>query len=116
MSYTKRTCVKCGFRDIQPRMRQREVYVESGRSKKGASGATFLGHLLGDKRSSRSINDWMFNNGQRTYFRKKQIWLCPSCVKTHKSGKPADFSYLKIFLWLLIASPFIIGFIKNTAQ
>jgi len=35
--YTKRTCVNCGLRDIQPNMRQKEIYAESGRSKKGVS-------------------------------------------------------------------------------
>ena len=26
MAYTRRTCGKCGFRDIQPNMRQKRLY------------------------------------------------------------------------------------------
>jgi hypothetical protein len=81
--YTKRTCNKCGIKRPQPDMHYVVSYVQTGRSKQGVSGATFLGAtLFGSKRSYDTIVRWLFNTNQRNYQRKRMIWLCSSCDNT----------------------------------
>jgi hypothetical protein len=77
--YTNRTCHCCGVRKPQPEMVQEEIYVETGKSKPGVSGATWTGFFLGDSKSSHSLNRWLFNTSQRTYSRKKTVWMCEDC-------------------------------------
>jgi hypothetical protein len=77
--YTTRTCHSCGIRKPQPEMHKETVYVESGRSRSGVSGATGIGLFLGDKKSTDAVNRWLFNSGQRTYQRKKEVWVCSKC-------------------------------------
>lgn len=86
-TYTNRTCSKCGIRKPQPQMYQRESYVETGKSQTGISGATMLGVFSGDKKSGSQLRNWMFNNGQRTYKRKKQVWMCGVCAGVQKPAK-----------------------------
>lgn len=103
--YTKRTCVNCGLRDIQPNMRQKEIYAQSGKSKKGFSGSTVVGSMLGNKKSSKSIADSILNNNQRTYYRKRKVWLCGNCYGEVKSdGKNAEIG--SIILGLTLAGLF----------
>jgi len=84
MTYTNRTCNKCGIRKPQPEMQKVEVYDEVGKSKPGVSGATFLGTALGDKKSADSVNRWIFNTNQRTYKRKRTVWSCAPCANKEK--------------------------------
>lgn len=87
-TYANRTCCNCGIRKPQPEMYQREVYVETGKSKTGISGATLFGAFVaGDKKSGTQFRNWMFNNGQRTYKRKKQVWMCGVCAGVQKPAK-----------------------------
>ena len=79
-TYANRICTNCGIRKPQPQMYQKEIYVETAKSQTGISGATLAGvFLAGDKKSGKQFRDWMFNNGQRTYKRKKKVWLCGVC-------------------------------------
>jgi hypothetical protein len=80
MAYTRRTCGKCGFRDIQPNMRQRTITYESGSSVSGASKRTWLGVALGDKASANAIKRSWFNSSKRKYFRNKKVWVCKKCA------------------------------------
>lgn len=89
MTYTNRTCHECGIRKPQPQMVSKEIYVETGKSKTGVSGATFVGSMLGDKKSSNSIGSWLFNSGQRTYKRKRKVWLCSGCKNKFNDGEKA---------------------------
>lgn len=87
-TYTNRTCCKCGIRKPQPQMYQREIYVETGKSQTGISGATLFGvFVAGDKKSGAQFRNWMFNNGQRTYKRKKQVWMCGVCAGVQRPAK-----------------------------
>lgn len=79
-TYTSRTCCKCGIRKPQPQMYQRAVYVETAKSQSGISGATVFGVFAGDKKSGNQFRSWLFNSGQRTYKRKKQVWMCGVCA------------------------------------
>lgn len=88
-TYANRICTNCGIRKPQPQMYQKEIYVETAKSQTGISGATLAGvFLAGDKKSGKQFRDWMFNNGQRTYKRKKNVWLCGICSGHEKAPKP----------------------------
>ena len=85
--YTNRTCVHCGIRKPQPEMYQSEVYSEVGKSKAGVSTSTFVGFFLGNKKSENAVDRWLFNTNQRTYKRKRNVWLCYDCLpSSHKRG------------------------------
>jgi hypothetical protein len=86
-TYTNRTCCNCGIRKPQPQMYQREVYVETAKSQTGISGATMFGVFAGDKKSGNQFRSWLFNSGQRTYKRKKQVWMCGVCAGVEKPVK-----------------------------
>lgn len=108
--YAKRTCHKCGIKRPQPEMVRSQVYSESGKSKTGVSGATWVGAFLGSKQSTRSVGSWLFNAGQRTYSRKREVWLCPSCsgvlvghLSTQKGKSIGKKILLGLFvLWLAV--------------
>ena len=88
-TYANRICTTCGVRKPQPQMYQKEVYVETGKSQTGISGATLAGvFLAGDKKSGKQFRDWMFNNNQRTYKRKKMVWLCGICSGNERPVQP----------------------------
>ena len=85
VKYANRTCHGCGIRKPQPEMYQKEIYVESGRSRAGVSKGTVLASVLGDKKAERQVYNSIWNTNQRTYQRKKNVWVCGSCrgsVKT----------------------------------
>lgn len=86
-TYTNRTCCKCGIRKPQPQMYQREIYIETAKSQAGISGATMFGVFAGDKKSGNQFRSWLFNSGQRTYKRKKQVWMCGVCAGVQKPAK-----------------------------
>lgn len=82
-------------------MYQKETYVETGKSKAGVSKATFAGVLLGDKKSTNSFNRWLFNTNQRTYKRKKLVWVCGSCKGKVKSGEEKSV-FTILVEWLVV--------------
>lgn len=100
--YANRTCYECGIRKPQPEMARQEIYAEVGKSKVGVSSATWLGLAVGDKKSTNSINRWLFNSGQRTYKRKKTVFLCRSCA-----GKEVNAANAKNVFYLLLVIFFI---------
>jgi len=102
--YSKRTCVNCGLRDIQPNMRQKETYVKSGNSKRGVSTSTIAGTFLGNKKSTNAVNSWLFNTQQRNYYRKRKIWTCKECYNKVKSEKPTEINW-KFWFIVVITSP-----------
>lgn len=79
MSYAVRTCNKCGIRKPQPEMVQKELYVEVAKSQPGISLSTIIGREFNDKKSTKAYDKWFHNTSQRTYKRKKKVWLCKSC-------------------------------------
>lgn len=87
-TYANRICTNCGVRKPQPQMYQQEVYVETGKSQTGVSAATWVGVFSGDKKSGNQFRSWLFNSGQRTYKRKKKVWLCGICSGNEKVPKP----------------------------
>lgn len=117
-TYTNRTCTNCGIRKPQPQMVSKEIYVETGKSKAGVSGATFLGSGFGDKKSQRAVNSWLFNSGQRTYKRKKTVWMCPPCAKTTKVSSDDNElgNVAKIILGIIIVIAIIIADDSSTGS
>ena len=79
VKYTNRTCDTCGARRPQPDMIRKEVYVETGKSRATISSSTWFGVAGSDKASLRAVKRAMYNNGERTYTRKKTIWVCRNC-------------------------------------
>lgn len=88
-------------------MHQREIYVEVAKSKRSISGATVAGFLFADPKSSvgrksaRAVGDSVFNTQQRTYKRKKMLWVCSDCSPKIKSGEVQN-------VWETIGSTIII--------
>ena len=95
-TYTNRTCCNCGIRKPQPQMYQREVYVETAKSQSGISGATMFGVFAGDKKSGNQFRSWLFNSGQRTYKRKKQVWMCGVCAGVRGAVKQVAVEATKV--------------------
>jgi hypothetical protein len=85
-TYATRSCNQCGVRKPQPEMKQTEMYVKTGKSKTGISAATVVGIFAGNKKSGNSFRSWLFNSGQRSYTRKKTVWLCNSCASNVPAG------------------------------
>lgn len=79
VKYTNRTCDSCGARRPQPEMVRKEVYVETGKSKTTVSNDTYWGMAGGDKAAARAAKRALYNSGERTYTRKKTIWVCRNC-------------------------------------
>lgn len=103
MAYTKRTCHKCGFRDIQPNMKQETVQVKVGSSTTGMNKRTVAGaFLMGDKKSGNQIRKYLFAPNKRDYTRNRQVWMCKNCSKSNSS----DFT-LEDFISYTIALTFI---------
>lgn len=78
-AYAKRTCSRCGIRDIQPKMIRTTIRSEAGRSKRSLTPLTFFGALLSDKKSVAAVKERLFNSNQRTYYSSRDIWLCEEC-------------------------------------
>jgi hypothetical protein len=84
------------------------IYAETGKSVAGVSGSTWFGVLLGDSKSVNSINRWLFNTNQRTYKRKKQVWVCSECsgivkIPISKLVKLFLYAIITIFIILLLS-------------
>lgn len=106
-SYATRTCHCCGIKQPQPHMYQVTAYVEAGRSKASVSTSTFVGSMLGDKKSGRAINSWLFNTNQRNYQRKRTVWACSDCKGRVGQTNWTFFEVVKaiffiaVLLWLI---------------
>ena len=91
MSYTKRTCSKCGYRDIQPNMKQITETYTSGHSQKAISGRSVVGAFLGDPRAKKQNGDWLLGNTKRKYTRNRKVWVCRSgCGSKSVSNSAPD--------------------------
>jgi hypothetical protein len=102
-TYTNRTCAECGIRKPQPQMYRSETYVENAKSQIGISGATMFGLFAGDKRSGNQFRNWLFNNGQRTYKRKKIVWLCGSCSGVERKPKvPMSKTKKRVYIGIFV--------------
>lgn len=76
MAYANRTCVQCGYKSVQPNMKQIEIEYESGSSTAGMSKRAVGFALLGDKKANNQFGNWMSGNSKRKYMRKRKIWVC----------------------------------------
>lgn len=117
--HATRTCHFCGLKAPQPDMNRAEIYVETGRSKSSVSGGTLIGAALGHKSSMRSVSRSVFNTGQRTYMRKKQIWVCggADCAREARAAARQSKKNEGMPLWLGLAiGAFILFFILGGGQ
>ena len=120
--YTNRTCSNCGIRKPQPEMHQEVIYTEVAKSKKGISGATVAGAVLGYKKSGDAVGSWLFNTGQRNYQRKKTVWMCGSCSTVKKSSGGRFVGNTIKFLFVLFIASVVVDIIApdtnkpNTTQ
>lgn len=90
--YSKRTCNRCGVRDIQPNMVRQTVTRKVGSSRQSVDGGTILGAMAGNKASHRQIQKTLFANNKRSYKRNYQVWMCQGCAdKTEKENSSSDF-------------------------
>lgn len=79
MSYSKRTCYKCGYKDIQPNMRQLEIEYNSGSSQAGLSSRALISStIFGSDKATNQVKNWFSGNTKRQYKRKKIVWQCSS--------------------------------------
>lgn len=117
MSYTKRTCHSCGYRDIQPNMVQVEIEYVSGTSNTGITKRTVFGSILGAKNSSRQLGKWLLSPTKRVYKRRKKVWSCTTCAKTRSDGGVLSKVYsffvamiaLFFILWILSLSGYLMA-------
>jgi hypothetical protein len=86
-------------------MHRETIYVETGRSRPGVSKRTGIGFLLGERKSTNSVISWVFNTNQRTYQRKREVWLCGRCGNHGVSPSVAKFigyAVVSIFVFLIL--------------
>ena len=113
MSYTKRTCTECGWRDIQPNMRQVEIEYVSGSSKQKADIWTWLGAGPGNKVAERALQR-AYTGGHREYKRRRKVWVCQNCTPSQSVKKRLTFSKIvKWCIFLIFFIPFMHGFLKG---
>lgn len=99
MSFTKRTCHKCGYRDIQPRMTQKKVEIDVGSSSPGMSTRAIIGSTLGAKKSSNQVSNWLTGSGKRNYKRNRIVWLCEECAHPSWYRPGGILHTLDVWLW-----------------
>lgn len=88
--YANRTCHECGAIHPQNEMTRTTVTKESGRSKK-----TFSILDGNDKRRQ----DALWGLGGRTYYSKREVWMCGDCTTT----SPEDTAgALAVLNWIFI--------------
>ena len=113
MAYANRTCVECGYKSIQPNMRQVEIEYESGSSQAGISKRSVgTAMLFGSKEAQRQNTNWLTGNTKRKYMRKRKVWVCGSNVGCNKSSSNGSSLVGKFFagvfqLFLMAALLFI---------
>lgn len=105
MSYTKRTCHYCGYRDIQPNMTQVEIEYTSGSSNTGLPKRTVASWLAGNDKARKDVGKYLFSPNKRTYKRRRKVWACDQC--TGKSGSTEanpilQLSVVVILIFLLV--------------
>ena len=83
MSYAKKTCNICGWRDEQPNMYRVEKDVYVGHTTAGLKGRTILGALFGYKPSQRKVGRYLFAPNKRKYIRRREVWMCVDCARKH---------------------------------
>ena len=105
MSYAKRTCNSCGIRLPQPQMHRVIKEVEVGHSKKGITNREIVGSFLGEKKAINSVQRSLFAPNKRTYTRKREVWMCPSCANQNHSSSSSDGSNLMV--WIMVIGFFI---------
>ena len=81
MDYAKRTCNICGIRRPQPEMHRVEKTVHTGNSKRSLSAREVVGASIGQKRSQKSLLNWLFSPNSRKYTRKREVWMCGACAQ-----------------------------------
>lgn len=101
--YANRTCHNCGIRKPQPDMRRKDIYVETGRSRSGVSKGTVLASMLGDKKAEKKVYNSIWNLNQRTYQRKKTVWVCGGCYRKVGNGLGMWESIRAIFNLIVLA-------------
>lgn len=100
MSYTKRTCIDCGYRDIQPNMVRENRRVHTGRSTTGLQKRTIAAWLFGDKRATNQVTKFLFSPNTREYYRNRTVWVCQSCAgSSTESVELGFFGQLLSDLW-----------------
>ena len=80
MSYAKKTCNLCGFRDIQPNMVRAKKNVKAYTSKDQIGVGTWIGWMAGEKSSIKRINKSLFANNKRKHTAHREVWMCPECA------------------------------------
>ena len=83
MSYSKKTCNICGWRDIQPRMYRAQKSVKAYTSRDGIGAGTLIGALVDNKASKRRLNKVVFANNKRTHTAHRTVWMCGDCAWDH---------------------------------
>lgn len=76
MAYTKRTCHNCGYRDIQPNMRQVEIKYKSGSSSAGLSNRAVISSIFGSDSGAKQVQNWATGKSKRNYHRTRKVWEC----------------------------------------
>lgn len=80
MNYAVRTCNICGIRKPQPEMVRAKKRVEVAQSKRALSGREVAGFVLGSKKSTKSVHNWMLAPNKRSYTSTREVWMCKSCA------------------------------------
>lgn len=77
--YGRKTCYVCGYQDTADRMVRKEYKRKRGETKDSIHGGTWVGLLLGDKRSANRINKSFFANNKRSHYTNTPVWQCLEC-------------------------------------
>lgn len=105
MSYTKKTCEDCGWRDVQPKMVQVNRQSVSGSSKQKATFSTYFFGASGNKTAEKAVHRSLTGAGTREYKRNRKAWLCKSCAR--KSSPWALKNILKRVFKLVLKTSII---------
>jgi hypothetical protein len=86
-------------------MNRQTIFVEAGQSKASLSGATIIGAAAGSRSARRSIVRTLFNTGNRTYFRQREVWCCddPTCVDVAVEASRQSRQTRGIPIWVGVA-------------
>lgn len=101
MSYAKKTCNICGYRDEQPNMYRVEKDVYTGSGNTGLSGRTWLGAAIGYKKSQRQIGRYFLAPSKRNYTRRREVWMCGDCAGKSGMGDTTFAAWVTVGLVIL---------------
>lgn len=113
MSYVKRTCRECGYKDIQPNMYRSSIRYKSGSSNTGITKRTLFSSLLGSPEGNRQLGKYLFFPNKRDYYRNREIWLCTNCaldagiIKLKKGFWGNLVDKAQQFIWFIVKWSFI---------